>query len=94
MKHGLTLGVILIVSLIISAVKCHITGDKTYLSELKKLCEHAYMCFHDTVIVCGKSVNEARTFLDLCDMYEYACEYSMGSKRFYFLLSAVSTSEN
>lgn len=50
-----------------------------FQSELKKLCEHAYVCFHDTVIICGKSVNEARTFLDLCDLYEYSCEYNMGT---------------
>ncbi|CAF4841631.1 unnamed protein product [Pieris macdunnoughi] len=55
----------------------HLVGDKAHLSELKKLCEHAYTCFHDTVITCGKSVNEARTFLDLCDLYEYSCEYNM-----------------
>ncbi|KAL0819116.1 hypothetical protein ABMA28_008378 [Loxostege sticticalis] len=46
-------------------------------SELKKLCDHAYKCFHDTIIICGKSVNEARTFIDLCDMYEYSCETNM-----------------
>ncbi|CAG4960181.1 unnamed protein product [Colias eurytheme] len=55
----------------------HLVGDKAHLTELKKLCEHAYTCFHDNVIICGKSVNEARTFLDLCDLYEYSCEYNM-----------------
>ncbi|CAH0677671.1 unnamed protein product [Spodoptera exigua] len=46
-------------------------------AELKKACDNACECFHDTVIVCGKSVNEARTFLDLCDLYEYSCEHNM-----------------
>ncbi|CAK1593775.1 unnamed protein product [Parnassius mnemosyne] len=66
-----------ILSLLISALQSHLVGDKMHLSELKSLCEHAYICFHDQVIICGKSVNQARTFLDLCDMYEYACEYNM-----------------
>ncbi|XP_050556170.1 uncharacterized protein LOC126911683 [Spodoptera frugiperda] len=58
-------------------IDSHLLPDKTQLSELKKMCEHAYTCFHDLVIVCGKSVNEARTFLDICDLYEYSCEYHM-----------------
>ncbi|XP_052754092.1 uncharacterized protein LOC128201363 isoform X2 [Galleria mellonella] len=61
-----------------NSIKGHLVGDKAHLTELKKLCEHAYTCFHDTVIICGKSVNEARTFIDLCDLYEYSCEYNMG----------------
>ncbi|XP_052754091.1 uncharacterized protein LOC128201363 isoform X1 [Galleria mellonella] len=60
-----------------NSIKGHLVGDKAHLTELKKLCEHAYTCFHDTVIICGKSVNEARTFIDLCDLYEYSCEYNM-----------------
>ncbi|XP_063832558.1 uncharacterized protein LOC135081700 [Ostrinia nubilalis] len=68
---------IFIFAIINTFVSSHLIGDKTHLTELKRLCEHAYKCFHDTIIVCGKSVNEARTFLDLCDMYEYACEYTM-----------------
>ncbi|KAM3961166.1 uncharacterized protein ACR2FA_004718 [Aphomia sociella] len=70
----------LLVLLLITLLHCingHIVGDKAHLSQLKKLCEHAYTCFHDTVIICGKSVNEARTFLDLCDLYEFSCEYNM-----------------
>nr|XP_053615789.1 uncharacterized protein LOC128678347 [Plodia interpunctella] len=63
--------------ILIHRVDSHLIGDKTRLTELKKLCEHAYTCFHDTIIICGKSVNEARTFLDLCDLYEYSCEYNM-----------------
>ncbi|XP_061379943.1 uncharacterized protein LOC133319465 isoform X2 [Danaus plexippus] len=60
-----------------TVIESHVVGDKAYLTELKKLCEHAYICFHDNIIICGKSVNEARTFLDLCDLYEYSCEYNM-----------------
>ncbi|KAI5644862.1 hypothetical protein NE865_03208 [Phthorimaea operculella] len=56
------------------SIQGHLTGDKAYLSQIKLLCEHAYDCFHDMVLVCGKSVHEARTFLDLCDLYEYSCE--------------------
>ncbi|KAI8437694.1 hypothetical protein MSG28_011932 [Choristoneura fumiferana] len=64
-------------SCVVISVHSHIIADKSQLTALKTLCEHAYSCFHDKVIVCGKSVNEARTFIDLCDMYEYSCEYVM-----------------
>ncbi|KAG7309224.1 hypothetical protein JYU34_005151 [Plutella xylostella] len=55
----------------------HINMDVRMLSELKGICEVAYSCYHDQVLICGQSVSQARTFLDLCDMYEYACEYSL-----------------
>ncbi|KAJ8709100.1 hypothetical protein PYW07_008926 [Mythimna separata] len=70
-------GVLFIVFQVLVVVESHILADKSHLTELTKICEHAYSCFHDRIIICGKSVNEARTFLDLCDLYEYACEYTM-----------------
>ncbi|XP_047994197.1 uncharacterized protein LOC125232531 [Leguminivora glycinivorella] len=42
--------------------------------QLKKWCEYAYSCFHDKVYVCGRGAMQTRTFLDVCDMYEYSCE--------------------
>lgn len=47
-------------------------------------------CVHDTIPICGKMGDEKRTFLDLCDLLEYACDTNQSMYSFcFFIISAI-----
>ncbi|CAH0731960.1 unnamed protein product, partial [Brenthis ino] len=43
-------------------------------NKIDQFCSLADTCIHDTIPICGKMGDEKRTFLDLCDMLEFACD--------------------
>ncbi|KAJ8709108.1 hypothetical protein PYW07_008934 [Mythimna separata] len=69
-------GVLLLINNI-SQVRCHISiHSSTPASKVEQHCDLAEGCVHDTIPVCGKMGDQTRTFLDLCDLLEYACDTS------------------
>ncbi|XP_073959208.1 uncharacterized protein isoform X3 [Choristoneura fumiferana] len=38
-------------------------------------CHLAATCEHDNLPICGSDSCNRRSFLDVCDMYEYNCDY-------------------
>ncbi|XP_073959797.1 uncharacterized protein [Choristoneura fumiferana] len=45
-----------------------------FQNKVEQFCVLAEKCIHDTIPICGRSGEEMRTFLDLCDLLEYACD--------------------
>ncbi|XP_039760269.1 uncharacterized protein LOC120633924 [Pararge aegeria] len=43
-------------------------------NKIDQFCSLAETCIHDTIPICGKMGDEIRTFLDLCDLMEFACD--------------------
>lgn len=43
-------------------------------NKVDQFCLLADSCIHDTIPICGRMGDEKRTFLDLCDLIEYACD--------------------
>ncbi|KPI98751.1 hypothetical protein RR46_10069, partial [Papilio xuthus] len=43
-------------------------------NKVDQFCQLAETCIHDTIPICGTMGDEKRTFLDLCDLLEYACD--------------------
>ncbi|XP_053615563.1 uncharacterized protein LOC128678201 [Plodia interpunctella] len=48
----------------------------TPANKIEQFCELADSCVHDTIPICGLMDKEKRTFLDICDMLEYACDHN------------------
>ncbi|XP_072933071.1 uncharacterized protein [Epargyreus clarus] len=60
---------------LISPVRSHLPDyASTPSNKVDQFCLLAQTCIHDTIPICGKMGDEKRTFLDLCDMLEYACD--------------------
>ncbi|CAK1593779.1 unnamed protein product [Parnassius mnemosyne] len=59
-----------------------LTPGKTHLPEnavtpsnkIDQFCQLAETCIHDTIPICGTNGEKKRTFMDLCDLLEYACD--------------------
>ncbi|XP_026735852.1 uncharacterized protein LOC113499538 [Trichoplusia ni] len=61
----------------ISPVTCHVPSyASTPSNKIEQFCQLSEACIHDTIAVCGKMGEEQRTFLDLCDLLEYACDHN------------------
>ncbi|XP_073959796.1 uncharacterized protein [Choristoneura fumiferana] len=59
----------------IAVVQCHLPDYvSTPSNKVEQFCVLAEKCIHDTIPICGRSGEEMRTFLDLCDLLEYACD--------------------
>lgn len=57
-----------------------------FQSKVDQYCNLAEGCIHDTIPICGKLNEEKRTFLDHCDLLEYACDTNFGNFIYYTLL--------
>ncbi|KAJ8711675.1 hypothetical protein PYW08_008629 [Mythimna loreyi] len=56
-------------------VRCHIPSEiTTPANKVEQHCILAETCVHDTIPVCGQMGDQTRTFLDLCDLLEFACD--------------------
>lgn len=51
-----------------------------FQNKIDQYCNLAETCVHDTVPICGRMGEESRTFLDLCDLLEFACDTANGEK--------------
>ncbi|XP_050354929.1 uncharacterized protein LOC126776449 [Nymphalis io] len=59
----------------IAPVRCHLPDyASTPSNKIDQFCSLADTCIHDTIPICGKMGDEKRTFLDLCDLLEFACD--------------------
>ncbi|KAL4717376.1 hypothetical protein ACJJTC_017263 [Scirpophaga incertulas] len=57
---------------------CHVPNHiSTPSSKVDQFCLMADTCVHDTIAICGRMGDETRTFLDLCDLLEYACDTNL-----------------
>ncbi|KAL0868598.1 hypothetical protein ABMA27_008061 [Loxostege sticticalis] len=66
--------------LLFPTVYCHIPNYvSTPSNRIDQFCNLADTCIHDTIPICGRMGDEQRSFLDLCDMLEYACDTSQGN---------------
>ncbi|XP_045504344.1 uncharacterized protein LOC123700988 [Colias croceus] len=43
-------------------------------NKVDQFCNLADTCIHDTIPICGRMGEDTRTFLDLCDLLEFACD--------------------
>ncbi|XP_075984372.1 uncharacterized protein LOC142982013 isoform X2 [Anticarsia gemmatalis] len=56
-------------------VQCHIPSyASTPSNKIEQFCHLSDSCVHDTIPICGRMGDLKRTFLDLCDMLEFACD--------------------
>ncbi|XP_028161488.1 uncharacterized protein LOC114353628 [Ostrinia furnacalis] len=61
--------------LLLPTILCHIPNYiTTPPNKIDQFCNLADTCVHDTIPVCGRMGDEKRSFLDLCDMLEFACD--------------------
>ncbi|CAH2095234.1 unnamed protein product [Euphydryas editha] len=59
----------------IPLARCHLPDyASTPSNKIDQFCSLADTCIHDTIPICGKMGDEKRTFLDLCDLLEFACD--------------------
>ncbi|KAF9411432.1 hypothetical protein HW555_009779 [Spodoptera exigua] len=59
----------------IPSVNCHIPSHvSTPSSKNDQFCLLSESCVHDTIRVCGVMGDKKRTFLDWCDLLEFACD--------------------
>ncbi|CAK1545656.1 unnamed protein product [Leptosia nina] len=58
---------------------CHLPEHaSTPSNKIDQFCSLADTCIHDTIPICGRMGDETRTFLDLCDLLEFACDTNQG----------------
>ncbi|XP_045519901.1 uncharacterized protein LOC123711374 isoform X1 [Pieris brassicae] len=60
---------------LITSIWCHLPEHaSTPSNKIDQFCSLADTCIHDTIPICGRMGEETRTFLDLCDLLEFACD--------------------
>uniref|UniRef100_A0A2H1WS46 SFRICE_015833 n=1 Tax=Spodoptera frugiperda TaxID=7108 RepID=A0A2H1WS46_SPOFR len=54
----------------------HFNYHLSYFPQNKneQFCQLSDNCMHDTVRICGTMGDQKRTFLDMCDLLEFACD--------------------
>ncbi|CAH1635985.1 unnamed protein product [Spodoptera littoralis] len=66
---------ILLLTNYIPSVTCHIPSYVTTpANKNDQFCQLSENCMHDTIRVCGRMGEKKRTFLDMCDLLEFACD--------------------